>query len=885
MFAIGEEMRQVNDNLASLDHSACSVVVAENATLNERLVTALRYGRAKVKAELPSADARPLNAYDLSELGLEHLEDDLMKCHLSPCAAFSSKTINLSGTEAILDSGASKHFITRALRSQLTNLKIQPVRMCAANGQHTTLPECGDFHIKLEDDAGFQVGTLPLNACSVLPPSSRHSLISFFQLVSEGAHFDISDPREMVMTYLGYSFPLRVQSNLIIIDLSSSLRGNRVADSGTSNNSHFPDDVLDNADHTACSAAAASMKVWHDRLGHADNKRIHFLNKTGTALGLKVKGKKEHHDGQCACDACLRVNNISRSVAGFREFNDEVSRKGELITSDVLGPFPPTPEGHCYAISFTDEFTRFSCVYLLKHKSGAAEALTALVEYYKSVNIIIGTIRTDQGGEYGGHNHRYGFSGGSTNLPPVDAAQFFDSKFQSVCRKHSIKSELTPAHRPELHGIAERWNRSVMQMANSMMYNARVSPVLWSSAVSHANLIRNKLPCRSRSGHTPYELFTNRRPRYDNFRVWGCYASRKLPNLAKIPGLPVRRRLIYVGETPDRIGFRCFDPIEYKFTTEYELIFDEESVARRSSLLEAFDNRRKLIKDGKIADVPIIPGVLDVDPTVFERDVFLPSPHNHERAAAPVADLIQYSEDSERGRVSCPTSEATVAEAASPVRGGHEGKSSTQSMKSLAISKDISSTSKVTTPKHSRKSVVFSDPITIPSTSSLNYGTKEQVNVTAPRSLLHGNDTRSKEKIRRSPRRHGLHSAETLTKVASIVQPINDRLRSGSTQDDDEGGSLLELHQSTCSPPIDSLPPTDTASVAIETCGLSADGDNRTVTSTSSHPSPSFHSSEKYLKNYSSVSNYDFGIRVDITASANGPLTDEYLSLALEACR
>ena len=66
----------------------------------------------------------------------------------------------------------------------------------------------------------------------------------------------------------------------------------------------------------------------------------------------------------------------------------------------------------------------------------------------------------------------------------------------------------------------------------------------------------------------------------------------------KIPGLPTRERLIYVGETSERIGFRCFNPLTHKFTTEFELIFDEESVFRRQALLEVYDSRRKLFEKG-----------------------------------------------------------------------------------------------------------------------------------------------------------------------------------------------------------------------------------------------------------------------------------------------
>ena len=90
-----------------------------------------------------------------------------------------------------------------------------------------------------------------------------------------------------------------------------------------------------------------------------------------------------------------------------------------------MGPFPPTPEGHRYAISFIDEFTRFSCVYFLKRKSQATDALHACVRYYRSMNIMISKIRSDQGGEYGGHNHRVSDKGGTSKLPTSEGKEAY----------------------------------------------------------------------------------------------------------------------------------------------------------------------------------------------------------------------------------------------------------------------------------------------------------------------------------------------------------------------------------------------------------------------------------------------------------------------------
>ena len=52
-----------------------------------------------------------------------------------------------------------------------------------------------------------------------------------------------------------------------------------------------------------------------------------------------------------------------------------------------------------------------------------------------------------------------------------------------------------------------------------------------------------------------------------------------------MPGQQARERLIYVGETADRLGFRTFNPRTYKFSTEFELIFDENSLKDRGLAL------------------------------------------------------------------------------------------------------------------------------------------------------------------------------------------------------------------------------------------------------------------------------------------------------------
>jgi hypothetical protein len=161
---------------------------------------------------------------------------------------------------------------------------------------------------------------------------------------------------------------------------------------------------------------AATFDLWHERFGFASKKRLKFLYDNGSVEGLAVQGKFTH-DARCKCTVCMSMNNTKLHIGDTRKYADPVTRKGELIYSDLLGPYPESVEGYQYVISFTDVYSRFSHCYMLRYKSEAEEALEALIRYYKKEGIMIKKIRTDQGSDFGGHNEGPSDAGGTAPLP------------------------------------------------------------------------------------------------------------------------------------------------------------------------------------------------------------------------------------------------------------------------------------------------------------------------------------------------------------------------------------------------------------------------------------------------------------------------------------
>lgn len=442
---------------------------------------------------------------------------------------------------------------------------------------------------------------LPLNNCSV-SPHSPFNLLSVSQLNKDNINVRMSN-RGDYLEFDGFRYRCLRLYGLYLIDLMKPLHAYTTVSKTKAAMVSFVE--MDDSYSLNFGGLAATLSRWHDRLGHVSTKSIKALAASGLSEGLHIN-KDEPHNAKCKCTVCLATNNVKHHIPDVRQFVTDISQKGQLVTSDVMGPYPTSPEGHRYAVSYIDEFSRYSVVYFLKAKSEVPNTLHAVVRYFKSLGIIIQKIRTDQGGEFGGHHQRDTPSGGLGKHTPGTSEESNHTAYAKVCAQYEIVHEPYPAYTPQLNGVAERWNRTVMTMANSMMYNARAHPTLWTFAAAHANHLRNRLPTSIRSGHTPYELFHNRRPRYDNLRIWGSYCYKLLPVRTKIPGLPVRKQLIYVGEAADSIGFRCFNPNTHELTTEYELLFDEDEVSRRHETLHAYDNRRELAASGDYDQIPLI---------------------------------------------------------------------------------------------------------------------------------------------------------------------------------------------------------------------------------------------------------------------------------------
>ena len=98
--------------------------------------------------------------------------------------------------------------------------------------------------------------------------------------------------------------------------------------------------------------------------------------------------------------------------------------------------------------------------------------------------------------------------------------EYLSEQLKELCDEKGIARQLMMPYTPQQNGVAERRNRTLLEMVRSMMAQANLPISYWGDALLTAAYILNRVPSISVSS-TPYELWTDKKPDLNNLRPWG----------------------------------------------------------------------------------------------------------------------------------------------------------------------------------------------------------------------------------------------------------------------------------------------------------------------------------------------------------------------------
>ena len=163
-------------------------------------------------------------------------------------------------------------------------------------------------------------------------------------------------------------------------------------------------------------------------------------------------------------------------------------------------------DGYDLFITFTYEYSHYGYIYPIKERTEVLDKFKIFkAEVENQRNLKIKIVRSDRGGEYYGGHTPYG------QVP---------RPFVRFLQENDIVAQYSTLGEPQQNGVAERRNRTLMDMVHSMISYSTLPLSLWMEALKTAIHILNRVPSKS-VPKTPYELWTGRIPSLNHLHVWG----------------------------------------------------------------------------------------------------------------------------------------------------------------------------------------------------------------------------------------------------------------------------------------------------------------------------------------------------------------------------
>ncbi|KAH9681306.1 hypothetical protein KPL71_026926 [Citrus sinensis] len=206
--------------------------------------------------------------------------------------------------------------------------------------------------------------------------------------------------------------------------------------------------------------------LWHLRYGHLNYKGLNLLKQKNMVIGLPDIGRYEK-----VCEGCIygKMHRLPFPKNSWR-----AKAPLELVHADICGPTRTfSLNNRRYFILFVDDYTRMMWIYFLNEKS---EAFSTFLQF-KAL-----------------------------------------AERQSGCKMKTLRTDR-----------GERKNRTIVEMARSMLKGKGIPNNLWAEACHTAVYILNRSPTKAVRDKTPFEAWHNRKPTVDHLKIFGSIAYALIP--------------------------------------------------------------------------------------------------------------------------------------------------------------------------------------------------------------------------------------------------------------------------------------------------------------------------------------------------------------------
>ncbi|KAI7934105.1 hypothetical protein MJO29_016536 [Puccinia striiformis f. sp. tritici] len=204
--------------------------------------------------------------------------------------------------------------------------------------------------------------------------------------------------------------------------------------------------------------------IWHRRLGHVSDDIVKKYLKTHFPEATEKLAWKPFF-----CEQCAKSKAINRKSPGSGSMIPRDSPL-DLLVTDIAGPFPEDLAGRKYVLTMRDHVSTYIWIGIIETRADAPAKILEWIYHLKNtLGKLPKCLRSDNAPEYTGTLKK------ALNNVGVEFAP------------------VTP-YSPEQNGKAERVNRTIGDMARTMLHESQMDVSFWGYAYQAASYIHNQIP-------------------------------------------------------------------------------------------------------------------------------------------------------------------------------------------------------------------------------------------------------------------------------------------------------------------------------------------------------------------------------------------------------
>ncbi|GJY32174.1 retrovirus-related pol polyprotein from transposon TNT 1-94 [Tanacetum coccineum] len=202
-------------------------------------------------------------------------------------------------------------------------------------------------------------------------------------------------------------------------------------------------------------ASSSQAWLWHHRLSHLNFDSINLLSKNDIVIGLpKLKFFKDHLFSSCELGKAKQKS--------FKTKTTPSSKRCGLMRVESIN-------GKKYVLVIVDDYSRYTWTHFLRSKGETPEVLIDFLRLVqRGLHAQVRTVRTDKG----------------TN--------FLNKTLHAYFAKEGIKHQTSITRTPEENGVIERWNRTLVEVARTMLSATKVLLFSWAEAIATKCFTQNR---------------------------------------------------------------------------------------------------------------------------------------------------------------------------------------------------------------------------------------------------------------------------------------------------------------------------------------------------------------------------------------------------------